>query len=50
MLAEWDPFTIPILTEVAGQVKFGDVIEDRTMKEKRDHGNGKNQSRHRGVP
>ncbi|MCG6880540.1 MAG: DNA-directed RNA polymerase subunit beta' [Deltaproteobacteria bacterium] len=41
VLAEWDPFTIPILTEVPGQVKFGDVIEDRTMKEKRDTVTGK---------
>ena len=41
VLAEWDPFTIPILTEVPGTVKFGDVIEDRTMKEKRDTVTGK---------
>jgi len=41
VLAEWDPFTIPILTEVPGVVKFGDVIEDRTMKEKRDTVTGK---------
>ncbi|MDQ1334993.1 MAG: DNA-directed polymerase subunit beta [Thermodesulfobacteriota bacterium] len=36
VLAEWDPFTIPIITEVPGIVKFGDVIEGRTMQEKRD--------------
>ena len=41
VLAEWDPFTIPILTEVPGTVKFGDVIDDRTMKEKRDIVTGK---------
>ncbi len=41
VLAEWDPFTIPILTEVPGTVKFGDVIEERTMKEKRDTVTGK---------
>ena len=41
VLAEWDPFTIPILTEVPGTVKFGDIIEDRTMKEKRDTVTGK---------
>jgi DNA-directed RNA polymerase subunit beta' len=41
VLAEWDPFTIPILTEVPGTVKFGDVIDDRTMKEKRDTVTGK---------
>ncbi len=36
VLAEWDPFTIPILTEVGGTVKFGDIVEERTMQEKRD--------------
>ena len=41
VLAEWDPFTIPILTEVPGVLKFGDIIEDRTMKEKRDTVTGK---------
>ena len=41
VLAEWDPFTIPILTEVPGTVKFGDIVEDRTMKEKRDTVTGK---------
>jgi len=25
VLAEWDPFNIPILTEVSGEVKFGDI-------------------------
>jgi DNA-directed RNA polymerase subunit beta' len=41
VLAEWDPFTIPIMTEVAGVIKFGDVIEGRTMQEKRDNVTGK---------
>ena len=41
VLAEWDPFTIPIITEVPGTVKFGDVIEGRTMQEKRDMVTGK---------
>ncbi len=41
VLAEWDPFTIPIVTEVSGLVKFGDVIEGRTMREKRDLVTGK---------
>jgi len=40
-LTEWDPFTIPIMTEVAGIVKFGDVIPERTMQEKRDNVTGK---------
>jgi len=41
VLAEWDPFTIPIMTEVAGVIKFGDVLEGRTMREKRDQVTGK---------
>jgi len=40
-LAEWDPFTIPIMTEVDGTVKFGDIIEGVTMQEKRDNVTGK---------
>jgi DNA-directed RNA polymerase subunit beta' len=41
VLAEWDPFTIPILTEVAGIVKFGDIMDGTTMQEKRDNVTGK---------
>ncbi len=41
ILAEWDPFTIPILTEVPGTVKFGDIIEGATMQERRDKVTGK---------
>jgi DNA-directed RNA polymerase subunit beta' len=41
LLAEWDPFTIPILTEVAGSVKFGDLAEGQTMQEKFDPVTGK---------
>lgn len=41
VLAEWDPFTIPIMTEVSGVVKFGDVNEGVTMQEKRDYVTGK---------
>ena len=40
LLAEWDPYTIPILTEVGGIVKFGDVIEGVTMEEKVDERTG----------
>jgi DNA-directed RNA polymerase subunit beta' len=40
-LAEWDPFTIPIMTEVHGTVKFGDIIEGATMQERRDKVTGK---------
>ncbi len=41
VLAEWDPFTIPIITEVPGVVKFGDVMDAVTMQEKRDKVTGK---------
>jgi DNA-directed RNA polymerase subunit beta' len=41
LLAEWDPFTLPILTEVAGAVKFGDIVEGQTMQEKVDPVTGK---------
>ncbi len=36
LIAEWDPYTIPILTEVTGIIKFGDVIEGITMQEQLD--------------
>ncbi len=36
LIAEWDPYTIPILTEVSGIIKFGDVIEGVTMQEQLD--------------
>jgi DNA-directed RNA polymerase subunit beta' len=32
-LVEWDPYTNSILTEVAGTIAFGDVVEGLTMKE-----------------
>ncbi len=40
-LAKWDPYTIPILTEVGGKVKFGDIIEGVTIQEKVDPVTGK---------
>ena len=40
MLAEWDPYAIPILTEVDGTVKYGDVVEAVTMEEKLDEVTG----------
>jgi len=41
VLAEWDPFNIPILTEVSGVVKFGDILDGVTMQERRDKVTGK---------
>src|SRR5262249_38082719 len=40
MVAEWDPYTIPILTEVGGVIKFGDILEGVTMEEKVDERTG----------
>ena len=39
LIAEWDPYTLPILTEVGGTIKFGD-IDDKTMQEKVDERTG----------
>ncbi|NVM22428.1 MAG: DNA-directed RNA polymerase subunit beta' [Desulfobacterales bacterium] len=41
LLVAWDPYTTPILTEISGRVKFGDVIPGATMKEKVDPVTGK---------
>ena len=40
ILAEWDPYTLPILTEVTGRVKYGDLIENVTMQEQFDEVTG----------
>ncbi len=40
LLAEWDPYTIPIITEITGSVKFGDILEGTTMEEKVDERTG----------
>ncbi len=40
LLAEWDPYSIPVLTEVSGRVKFGDIIEGMTMQEQVDEFTG----------
>ncbi|HOI75234.1 MAG TPA: DNA-directed RNA polymerase subunit beta' [Syntrophales bacterium] len=40
LIAEWDPFSIPILSEVEGAVKFGDIIEGKTMQEQVDEVTG----------
>ena len=39
LIAEWDPYTVPILTEVGGTIKFGD-IDEKTMQEKVDERTG----------
>jgi DNA-directed RNA polymerase subunit beta' len=40
LIAEWDPFSTPILTEAAGRVKFGDLIEGMTVREQVDEVTG----------
>jgi len=39
-IAEWDPYTMPILTEVTGRIKFGDIIEGVTVEEQVDEVTG----------
>jgi DNA-directed RNA polymerase subunit beta' len=41
LLATWDPFTTPILSEVDGSIKFGDIAVGKTMQEKVDPVTGK---------
>ena len=36
VLCEWDPHSIPILAEVAGRVRFEDVVEGDTMRIEKD--------------
>jgi len=40
LIAEWDPFSIPILAEVDGTIKYGDIIEGKTMREEVDEATG----------
>ncbi len=39
-LAEWDAFAVPILTEVDGIVKFGDLVDGVSIKEELDANTG----------
>jgi len=40
LVAEWDPYTTPMLTETSGYVRFVDIIEGQTMEEKVDERTG----------
>ena len=40
LLAEWDPYTMPILTEMGGIAQYGDIIEGVTMREQLDEVTG----------
>ncbi|MFC3101348.1 DNA-directed RNA polymerase subunit beta' [Altererythrobacter lauratis] len=39
-LAEWDPFTLPIITETAGIVRYQDLVEGKTLEERVDDATG----------
>jgi DNA-directed RNA polymerase subunit beta' len=39
-LAEWDPFTMPVITEKGGIVKYQDLIEGQTLIEQTDEATG----------
>ncbi len=39
-LAEWDPFSLPIITETSGTVKYQDLIDTRTLTEQVDDATG----------
>jgi DNA-directed RNA polymerase subunit beta' len=36
VLCQWDPHSIPILAEVAGKVRYEDIVEGQTMREEKD--------------
>ncbi len=40
IMAEWDPYSMPIITEVPGKIKFGDMVEGITMAEQVDEVTG----------
>ncbi|HLV07120.1 MAG TPA: DNA-directed RNA polymerase subunit beta', partial [Croceibacterium sp.] len=39
-LAEWDPFTLPIITEQSGVVRYQDLVEGKTLTEQVDEATG----------
>ena len=39
-LAEWDPYTTPIITEVGGKVRFEDLVENFSVREEADEATG----------
>ena len=41
LIANWDPYTIPIVSEIGGVIKFGDILEGVTMQERVDPVTGK---------
>ncbi len=45
-LAEWDPYTRPVLTEIDGIIDFEDLVEGVSVSERRDEFHGHHQQRH----
>ncbi len=41
VIADWDAFSIPVVAEVGGKIKYGDVLEGETMQERVDQVTGK---------
>jgi DNA-directed RNA polymerase subunit beta' len=39
-LAEWDPYTTPIITEVGGRVRYEDLVENFSVREEADEATG----------
>ncbi|MCK9273740.1 MAG: DNA-directed RNA polymerase subunit beta' [Syntrophales bacterium] len=40
LIAEWDPYSLPIISDVDGRIKFGDIIEGKTIQEQVDEVTG----------
>ena len=40
ILAEWDPYTMPLIAEVDGRVRYQDMVDGRTMREQTDEVTG----------
>jgi len=43
ILFTWDPYTTPIMTDVAGLVRFVDIVDDETVREELDEITGRRQ-------
>ncbi len=39
-IAEWDPFTMPVITEIPGVVRYQDLVEGQTLVEQTDEATG----------
>ncbi len=39
-IAEWDPFTMPVITELGGVVKYQDLVDGQTLSEQTDEATG----------